>query len=91
LILDLMLPARRRLRGVEEAARLDHAAAAVIVVTAYVSTKEVVEVQKDPNVALFLSKPINQNKLLEACTASCRPRLPAQAYTAPKTKDEKKG
>ena len=38
----------------------------VIIVTAHAQTKEVQEAAADPNVVLFLSKPINQNTLLAA-------------------------
>jgi len=48
----------------------------VIVVTAYAHAKEVQEVQKDPNVLLFLAKPINQNKLLGALHRVLRTRSP---------------
>lgn len=67
LILDLMLPGTtsgfdvlRRLRSFEGKVP------PVIVVTAHAATKEVQEVMKDPNVVLFLSKPINQKTLLGA-------------------------
>lgn len=65
-VLDLMLPEMtgceilRRLRESEEPVP------PILVVTAYSGRKEVEEVKRDPNVALFLSKPINQKKLLLA-------------------------
>lgn len=78
-ILDLMLPGGtsgfdviKRLRSFEGAVP------PVIVVTAYAQSKEVQEVAKDPNVALFMSKPINQEKLLAALHALLKTRAPAQ-------------
>ncbi|MFI5363820.1 MAG: response regulator, partial [Elusimicrobiota bacterium] len=67
MILDLMLPGNtsgfdvlKRLRSFEGKVP------PVIVVTAHAQTKEVQEVTTDPNVVLFLQKPINQNSLLGA-------------------------
>lgn len=79
LILDLMLPGNTS--GFDVLARLrafGGQVPPVIVVTAYAQTKEVQAVMKDPNVALFLSKPINQKTLLGALhrilkTANPRP------------------
>jgi CheY-like chemotaxis protein len=67
MILDLMLPGTTS--GFDVLQRL-HAfegkVPPVVVVTAHAQTKEVQAVTKDPNVVLFLSKPINQNSLLSA-------------------------
>ena len=67
LILDLMLPGNTS--GFDVLARL-HAfegkVPPVIVVTAHAQTKEVQDVMKDPNVVMFLPKPINQKSLLGA-------------------------
>lgn len=67
MILDLMLPGTTS--GFDVLARLrgfDGKVPPVIVVTAHAQTPQVQEVMTDPNVALFLSKPINQKKLLGA-------------------------
>ena len=67
LILDLMLPGTTS--GFDVLARLrgfDGKVPPVIVVTAHAQTKEVQAVTKDPNVVLFLSKPLNQKSLLGA-------------------------
>jgi DNA-binding response OmpR family regulator len=72
LILDLMLPGGTS--GFDVLARLrsfDGRVPPVIVVTAHAQTPEVQEVMTDPNVALFLSKPINQKKLLGALHRVC--------------------
>jgi DNA-binding response OmpR family regulator len=66
-ILDLMLPGTTS--GFDVLIRLrSHKGPVppVIVVTAHAQTKEVQDVMTDPNVALFLSKPVNQEKLLGA-------------------------
>ncbi len=65
-VLDFMLPGisaydvLRRLRSWSEPIP------PVIVVTAFYESKEIQEMKRDPNVVLFLSKPINQEKLLQA-------------------------
>ncbi len=67
LILDLMLPGNTS--GFDVLARLrafDGKVPPVIVGPAYAQPKEVQAVMKDPNVVLFLSKPINQKTLLGA-------------------------
>ena len=67
LILDLMLPGTTS--GFDVLARLrafDGKVPPVIVVTAHAQTKEVQAVTQDPNVVLFLPKPINQKSLLGA-------------------------
>ena len=67
LILDLMLPGNTS--GFDVLARLrtfEGKVPPVIVVTAHAKTKEVQELMADPNVALFMSKPINQKTLLGA-------------------------
>ncbi|MFI5344927.1 MAG: response regulator [Elusimicrobiota bacterium] len=79
LILDLMLPGGTS--GFDVLARLrtfEGTVPPVIVVTAHAQSAEVQAVMKDPNVVLFLSKPINQEKLLGALhkvlkTRSSRP------------------
>ena len=66
-ILDLMLPGNTS--GFDVLARLrafDGKVPPIIVVTAHAQTKEVQEIMKDPNVVLFLAKPINQKALLGA-------------------------
>lgn len=81
-ILDLMLPGTTS--GFDVLARLrtfQGAIPPVIVVTAHAQTKEVQDVMTDPNVALFLTKPINQEKLLGA--------LHRVLKTAPKPKPAK--
>lgn len=73
LILDLMLPGTTS--GFDVLARLrsfDGRVPPVIVVTAHAQTPQVQEVMADPNVALFLSKPINQKKLLGALHRVCK-------------------
>lgn len=73
LILDLMLPGGTS--GFDVLARLrsfDGHVPPVIVVTAHAQTPQVQEVMTDPNVALFLSKPINQKKLLGALHRVCK-------------------
>jgi CheY-like chemotaxis protein len=92
LILDLMLPGTTSgfvvLKKLREWGK---PVPPVIVVTAYVSHKEVAEVQKDPNVALFLSKPIHQEKLLEALHRVMHTKAPEhKPYVAPKHPDDKK-
>jgi len=79
IILDLMLPGGTS--GFDVLKRLDaHGGPVppVIVVTAYAQTKEVQAVMNNPHVALFMSKPINQDKLLEALhrVAKTRPAKP---------------
>jgi DNA-binding response OmpR family regulator len=67
MILDLMLPGGTS--GFDVLARLrgfEGTVPPVIVVTAHAQSAEVQAVMKDPNVVLFLSKPINQEKLLGA-------------------------
>jgi DNA-binding response OmpR family regulator len=67
LILDLMLPGNTS--GFDVLARLrkfDGKVPPVIVVTAHAKTKEVQDLMSDPNVVLFLPKPINQKTLLAA-------------------------
>lgn len=66
-ILDLMLPGTTS--GFDVLIRLRSfpgKVPPVVVVTAHAQTKEVQDVIDDPNVVLFLSKPVNQEKLLEA-------------------------
>jgi len=66
-ILDLMLPGGTS--GFDVLARLrtfEGKVPPVVVVTAHAQSAEVQAVMKDPNVVLFLSKPINQEKLLGA-------------------------
>lgn len=66
-ILDLMLPGNTS--GFDVLARLrkfDGKVPPVIVVTAHAKTKEVQDLMSDPNVVLFMSKPINQKTLLAA-------------------------
>ena len=73
LILDLMLPGGTS--GFDVLVRLrsfEGKVPPVIVVTAHAQTPEVQEVMADPNVALFLSKPINQKKLLGALHRVCK-------------------
>ena len=67
MILDLMLPGGTS--GFDVLARLrsfDGKVPPVIVVTAHAQTPQIQAVMADPNVVLFLSKPINQKKLLGA-------------------------
>jgi DNA-binding response OmpR family regulator len=67
MILDLMLPGTTS--GFDVLARLrafEGKVPPVIVVTAHAQSKAVQDVMTDPNVVLFLSKPINQKKLLGA-------------------------
>lgn len=66
LVLDLMLPGDTT--GFEVLRRLGQAPSAppVIVVTAIAHTREAQAVMKDPRVALFLPKPFNQERLLQA-------------------------
>ena len=67
MILDLMLPGNTS--GFDVLKRLrafDGKVPPVIVVTAHAQTKEVQDVMKDPNVIMFLPKPINQKSLLGA-------------------------
>lgn len=78
-VLDLMLPGGtsgfdvlQRLRSFEGKVP------PVIVVTAYGQSPEVQAVTKDPNVILFLSKPVNQEKLLEALHRTLRTKAPPQ-------------
>jgi CheY-like chemotaxis protein len=76
-ILDLMLPGGTS--GFDVLARLrsfQGAVPPVIVVTAHAQSAEVQEVMKDPNVVLFLSKPINQEKLLGALHKVLKTRPP---------------
>jgi CheY-like chemotaxis protein len=90
LILDLMLPGTTSGFAVLKKLReWTTPPPPVIVVTAYVSHKEVQEVQKDPNVALFLSKPINQNKLLEALHRVMHTKAPEHKPTVIKPDDKK--
>lgn len=66
LILDLMLPGTTS--GFEVLSRLREGKEPVppiVVVTAYADTREIQEIMKDSNVAVVLSKPINQKKLLD--------------------------
>ena len=77
LILDLMLPGGTS--GFDVLARLrifSGPVPPVIVVTAYAQSAEVQAVMKDPNVVLFLSKPINQEKLLAALHNVLKTRSP---------------
>ncbi len=83
IILDLMLPGGtsgfdvlKRLRAFEGKVP------PVIVVTAHAQSKEVQEVTADPNVALFLSKPINQETLLAALHRVLKTR-PVKTKSAP--------
>ena len=67
LILDLMLPGTTS--GFDVLKRLrtfKGKIPPVIVVTAHAQAHEVKQVTSDPNVVLFMTKPINQNKLLAA-------------------------
>jgi DNA-binding response OmpR family regulator len=67
MILDLMLPGGTS--GFDVLARLrgfEGKVPPVIVVTAHAQTPQIQAVMADPNVVLFLSKPINQKKLLGA-------------------------
>lgn len=66
-ILDLMLPGGAS--GFDVLAWLRKSGGPVppvIVVTAHAQSKELESVTQDPNVALFLSKPVNQERLLAA-------------------------
>jgi DNA-binding response OmpR family regulator len=77
LILDLMLPGTTS--GFDVLARLrtfEGKVPPVVVVTAHAATKEVQAVMKDPNVVLFLQKPINQNSLLGALHKVLKTRNP---------------
>ncbi|MDE2143080.1 MAG: response regulator [Elusimicrobia bacterium] len=76
-ILDLMLPGGTS--GFDVLARLRKFTGPVppvVVVTAHAQSAEVQEVMKDPNVVLFLSKPINQEKLLGALHKVLKTRSP---------------
>lgn len=93
LILDLMLPGTTSgFHVLKKLREWTTPVPPVIVVTAYVSHKEVAEVQKDPNVALFMSKPINQNKLLEALHRVMKTKAPEHKPTVvkPVKQDDKK-
>lgn len=77
LILDLMLPGTTS--GFDVLIRLRSFSGPVppvIVVTAHAQTKEVQDVMNDPNVVLFLQKPINQEKLLGALHGVLKTRAP---------------
>jgi CheY-like chemotaxis protein len=77
LILDLMLPGSTS--GFDVLLRLrtfEGKVPPVVVVTAHAQTKEVQQVTQDPNVVLFLSKPINQNTLLAALHRVLKTRNP---------------
>jgi DNA-binding response OmpR family regulator len=82
LILDLMLPGTTS--GFDVLQRLRAFSGKippVIVVTAHAQTKEVQDVITDPNVVLFMPKPINQNALLGALhnvLKTTAPQPPAQ-------------
>jgi DNA-binding response OmpR family regulator len=82
LILDLMLPGNTS--GFDVLKRLrtfQGKVPPVIVVTAHAQTQEVQEVMADPNVVLFMPKPINQNALLGALhnvLKTTNPQPPAQ-------------
>lgn len=76
-VLDLMLPGGTS--GFDVLKRLEALGGPVppvIVVTAYAQTKEVQAVMNHPHVALFMSKPINQEKLLEALHRVAKTRPP---------------
>jgi CheY-like chemotaxis protein len=82
LILDLMLPGMTSgFHVLKKLREWTTPVPPVIVVTAYTSHKEVADVQKDPNVALFLSKPINQEKLLEALHRVMKTKAPEHKPT----------
>jgi len=68
-VLDLMLPGGRAASDILDIEGEAAEVSAVIVVTALSPSKEV-QGSDGPNVVLFLSKPINQNKLLGPCTRS---------------------
>ena len=77
LILDLMLPGTTS--GFDVLQRLrtfEGKVPPVVVVTAHAQTKAVQDVAKDPNVVLFLAKPINQNSLLAALHRVLKTRNP---------------
>lgn len=67
MVLDLMLPGGTSGFEVLQSLRQSsEPAPPVIVVTAYAHTPEVQAIMSDPHIVLFLSKPFNQKKLLQA-------------------------
>lgn len=89
LILDLMLPGTTS--GFEVLMHLRKAhgrVPPVIVVTAIAQTREAQAVMNDPNVVQFLSKPVNQDKLLAALhkAMGTQPPSPPKPHSPPPPK-----